>query len=286
MSLTRASGAPNLLSLPAEIRRNIWLVLFQHAFLWFPHKPALLSLKPEMKENEIANLMSILYTCKTLNIEATACLTANITVDLDTSEQYFETLHYCFRHKFLSRVHHVSLANTWYMQQPRKLQMVLDTATSLRTLIIGPFPFVASYDKPEVFLEYLHGGSRGDSPRQFVEQAQNIVREFRQQLKLGLLGDRNWVGQLLDIPDRKFEILVRFDTERRLWMQGDQWTKKALVVSLTIQWLSIFTTLTCPAYVDQHRKCSDHRESCNYPATGWFPPNSDLLAITRMCSLS
>lgn len=200
-------------------------------------------------DNEIANLTSVIYTCKTLNIEATPCLTANIMVNLDTDRRYFETLHYRFRQDVVSNIRRLSLANPSYIKRPRDLQMVLDAATSLRTLVLGPFPSLAIKNKDsQVFLKYLHGGPLGNGPRHFDRQAQNTVREF--QNKMEQTEKYNWVGPILGWSDRHFKILVQFDTACRYVNQRDQPQKTALVVGPTPPRLPLILMLTYSAYFD------------------------------------
>ena len=182
MSLARANGASRLLSLAAEIRCNIWFMLFQHAYLWFPYTPALCG-KHGTMDNEIANLMSILYTCKTINTEATAILTSNLTVGLDTEKQRFQSLHLSFRENVLPKVHCLTLPTHSMLRQPRDLIIVLDAATSLNTLIFGCWPLGSHpCKKASELAEYVHDGPFGAAPRSFDNQAQTLIEKFRDTL--------------------------------------------------------------------------------------------------------
>ena len=208
-------------------------------------------------KNEIANLISILFTCKTLNIEATPFLTANVMVIMNTNKRYFERLHHLSRQNFLSSIHHLALAQSSF-RQPPDLQMVLDAVTLLRVLILGPSPLFWTQhdDESGTFLDYLHGGPLGDGPGRFDEQAQDIVREFRQKVDQTHTNYK-WIRQLLDKPGRQFKILVRFDSVHLRWSQANPAYKGAVVVSLVMLKLFDLSILKSLAYSDRYRKPSD-----------------------------
>ena len=113
--------------------------------------------------------------------------------------------------------------------------MVLDAATSIHTLMLGPCIFMPRslhFDQADDFSNYLHGGPFGDAPGPFDDQAQTQIQEFIDTISQEGLGWGNiWRTGRLHKSQRQFEIFVAFEFYCYLDAHVDRSEKVARIVS-------------------------------------------------------